>query len=151
MPAYVHPCLDSSSKLSIFSCDAMAGLPQRRAAGLQMKNCMGCQLGLCINAQARFRWATVQLHLHNMLLPRLTEAQCTPADALARKGNGSQATACFYGAVHAAATSATYADAVRNTAAAGGENCGRAQLVGPWLRRCLRAWGNKVGSVQDLW
>ena len=48
---------------------------------------------------------------------------------------------CFKGIVHALACSASYADGIRRTLVAGGENVGRASLVGPvaWLCMSLTA------------
>ena len=48
---------------------------------------------------------------------------------------------CFKGIVHALACSASYADGIRRTLVAGGENVGRASLVGPvaWLCMSLNA------------
>ena len=62
----------------------------------------------------------------------ITEHALGSADVIERNGSGSQATSCFVGVVHAAASSASFSDAVRNTAMAGGETCGRAQLVSQW-------------------
>lgn len=79
-------------------------------------------------------WASTEDSLDGgtqRLVQRALKAQNVQhTDAVVQEGPGSQAAACFYGALHAAAASASYADAVRKTAVGGGENAGRAQLVG---------------------
>ena len=77
-------------------------------------------------------------------------------EAVEAFGADSMAMSCFKGIVHALACSASYADGVRTTLVAGGENVGRASLVSsqqcmaPALDSCTLTHGNAVSGSWRL-